>query len=92
MRSLRVEMQSYIEDNERMIKAQEEQNHLNAAMLHSLTDIQRQMKFGHREVNPEGIRSSARRRKRSSSGSSDSEESTGGSSSSSCRIQRKMRY
>ena len=41
MRSLRVELQSYGEDNERMIKDQEEQNQLNAAMLQSLTNIQR---------------------------------------------------
>ena len=33
MRSLRVELQSCREDNERMIKAQEEQNQLNATML-----------------------------------------------------------
>ena len=33
MRSLRVDLQSYIEDNERMIKAHEEQNQFNAAML-----------------------------------------------------------
>ena len=39
MRSLRVEMQSYREDNERLVKAQEEQNQLNAAMLQSLTYI-----------------------------------------------------
>ena len=39
MRSLRVEMQSYRKDNERLGKAQEEQNQLNAAMLQSLTDI-----------------------------------------------------
>ena len=39
MRSLRVEMQSYRADNERLAKAQEEHNQLNAAMLQSLTDI-----------------------------------------------------
>ena len=33
MRILRVELQSYKEDNERMIKYQEEHNQLNAAML-----------------------------------------------------------
>ena len=33
MRSLRVELQSHREDNEMMIKAQEDQNQLNAAML-----------------------------------------------------------
>ena len=39
MRSLRVDMQSYRPDNERLVKAHEEQNQLNAAMLQSLTDI-----------------------------------------------------
>ena len=40
MRSLRVEMQSYRADNERLVKAQEEKNQLNAATLQSLNDIQ----------------------------------------------------
>ena len=39
MRSLRVEMQSYKADNERLVKAQEKKNQLNASMLYSLTDI-----------------------------------------------------
>ena len=39
MRNIRVEMQSYREDNGRMIKTQEDQNQLNEAMLQSLTDI-----------------------------------------------------
>ena len=39
MRSLRVEMQSYREDNERLVKAQKEKNQLNEAMLQNLTDI-----------------------------------------------------
>ena len=39
MRILRVEMQSYKADNERLVKAQKERNQLNAAMLQSLTDI-----------------------------------------------------
>ena len=39
MTSLRVEMESYRKDNERLVKAQEEQNQLNAAMLQILTDI-----------------------------------------------------
>ena len=43
MRILRVEMQIYREDNERLVKAHEEHNQLNAAMLQSLTDIQRWM-------------------------------------------------
>ena len=33
MRSLRVEMQSYREDNEILVKDWEEKNHLNASML-----------------------------------------------------------
>ena len=41
MRSLRVEMQSYRADNERLVKPREEQNQLNVAMLQSLTDIHR---------------------------------------------------
>ena len=39
MKILRVEMLSYMEDTERLVKSQEEQNQLNAAMLQSLTDI-----------------------------------------------------
>ena len=64
VRSLRVELQSCREDNERMIKAQEEQNQLNASMLQSLTDIQRQINSRHRSSNLEGSRSSSRRNSR----------------------------
>ena len=39
MRNLKVEIQSYRADNERLIKAREEQNELNATILHSLIDI-----------------------------------------------------
>ena len=52
MRSLRVEMQSYRANNEILVKAQEEQNQLNAAMLQSLTDIQRWMNSGGQTVRP----------------------------------------
>ena len=52
MRSLRVEMQSYRADNERLVKAQEEKNQLNSSMLQSLRDIQRQMNSGDRTVRP----------------------------------------
>ena len=41
MRTLSVEMQSYREDNEILVKAQEDKNQLNAAMLQILIDIQR---------------------------------------------------
>ena len=85
-------MQSYREDNQRMIKAQEGQNQLNATMLHSLIDIQRRMESDHRAINPEGSRRCARRRKRSSSGSSESERSTGGSSYSSHRNKKNGCY
>ena len=37
-----------------LIKAQEEQHQLNAAMLQSLKDLQRNMDFGHGTVKPEG--------------------------------------
>ena len=48
MRSLRVEMQSYRENNEILVKAQEEHKPLNAAMLQSLTGIQRRINSGYR--------------------------------------------
>ena len=82
MRSLRVDMQSHREDNERLVK--EEQNQMNATILQSLTDIHRRMNSGDRTVRPKGSKSTARRRKRSPSGSSNSEGSTGGSSYYSC--------
>ena len=69
MRSLRVELQSCREDNERIIKSQEEKNQLNATMLQSLTEIQRQINSGHQTTNSEGSGSSSRinSRKRSNS-------------------------
>ena len=76
-------MQSYRVDNERLVKAQEEKNELNAAMVQSLTDIRRHMSSGNHVVQPEGSKNSARRRKRPPPDSSDSEGSTGSSSSSS---------
>ena len=54
MRSLRVEIQSYRADNEILIKAQEEHNQLNTTVLHSLTDIQRNMNSGDQIVKIEG--------------------------------------
>ena len=92
MRILRVEMQSYREDNERLVKAQEEQNQLNAAMLQSLTYIQRKMNSEDRTENPKGSKNNARRRKRSPSESSNSERSTGDSSSSFHENQRNRHY
>ena len=50
MRILRVEMQSYRVDNERLVKTHEKQNQLNAAMLQILTDIHRWMNFGDQKV------------------------------------------
>ena len=47
-----VEMQSYRADNERLVKAQEEQNQLNASMLQILKDIERWMKSGDGAVRP----------------------------------------
>ena len=51
MRSLGVEMQSYKENNERMIIVQEEHNQLNETMLQSLTGIQRNIKSRHHSKN-----------------------------------------
>ena len=56
-----MELQSCREDNETMIKYQEEKNQLNAAMLQSLSNIQRQINSGYQTTNLEGIRSSSRR-------------------------------
>ena len=72
MRSLRVEMQSYREYNERLVKAQEDQNQLNVAMLQSLIDIQRWMNSRDQTIRPDSSKSIARRRKRSPSRSYDS--------------------
>jgi hypothetical protein len=43
VRSLMVELQSCKADNERMIKEQEKQTEINAVLLQSLSDIQRQL-------------------------------------------------
>ena len=58
MRILRVELQSCKEDNERMLKAQEDQNQINAAILQSLTDIHGQINSRNQTTNPERRRSS----------------------------------
>jgi hypothetical protein len=43
VRSLMVELQSCKDDNERMMKEQEKQTEINAILLQSLSDLQRQM-------------------------------------------------
>jgi hypothetical protein len=43
VRSLMVELQSYKADNERMMKEQEKKRKINADLLQSLSDLQRQM-------------------------------------------------
>jgi hypothetical protein len=40
------ELQSYKDDNERMIKEQEKKTEINAVLLQSLSDIQRQLQLG----------------------------------------------
>ena len=74
-----------------LIKSQEEQHQLNAAMLQSLTDLQRKIDSRRGTVKPEGSKSSTCRR-RTSSGSSDSEEYSGDSSSSSRKRKRKRHH
>ena len=87
------ETSSDIADNMRsLIKSQEEQHQLNAAMLQSLTDIQWQMSSGRRLTNTEGSKSSTRRRKRYPSESSEFKGSTEDSSSSSHGEKRRIRY
>ena len=63
MRSLKVEIQSYRAYNKRLIKAREEQNQLNATILHNFIDIQRKMKSGDWTVKTEGIKNTTRGRK-----------------------------
>jgi hypothetical protein len=46
VRSLMVELESYKDDNERLIKEQENQTKINAILLQSLSDIQRQLQHG----------------------------------------------
>ena len=75
-----------------LIKDQEEQHHLNAAMLQSLIDLQRKIDFGQGTASPEGSKSSTRRRRRTSSGSSDSEKSSRDSSSSSHKRKSKRHH
>ena len=75
-----------------LIKAQEEQHQLNAAMLQSLTDLQRKIGSGRGIARPKGSKSSTRRRRRTSSGSSDSEESSRDSSSSSHKIKGRRHH
>ena len=75
-----------------LIKAQEEQHQLNAAMLQSLTELHRKIDSGRGAARPKGSKSSTRRRRRTSSGSSDFEESSGDSSSSSHKRKRKRHH
>ena len=72
-----------------LIKAQEEQHQLNAAMLQSLTELQRKIDSRRGTARPERSKSSTRRRRRISSGSSDSEESSRDTSSSSHKRKRR---
>ena len=75
-----------------LIKSQEEQHQLNAAMLQSLTDLQRNIDSGRGTTRLKGSKSSTRRRIRTSSGSSDSEESSGDTSSSSHKRKRRRHH
>ena len=72
-----------------LVKSQEEQHQLNAAILQSLTDLQKKIDSGQGKSRPEGSKRSTRRRRRTSSGSSDSEESSGDTSSSSHKRKRR---
>ena len=72
-----------------LIKSQEEQHQLNAAILESLTDLQKKIDSGQSTIRPEGSKSSTRRRKNTSSGSSDFEDSN--EDTSSCSHKRRRR-
>ena len=72
-----------------LVKSQEEQHQLNAAMLQSLIDLHRKIDSRWGTARPEGSKSSTRRRTRNSSGQLDSEESSGDTSSSSHKKRRR---
>ena len=46
LRSLMAELESYKDDNERLIKEKENQTEINVVLLQSLSDIQRQLQHG----------------------------------------------
>ena len=75
-----------------LIKAQEEQHQLNAAMLQSLTDLHRKIDSGRGTTRLEGSESNTRKRRRTPSGSSDFEESNRDSSSSSHKRKGKRHH
>ena len=72
-----------------LIKAQEEQHHLNAAMLQSLRDLQRKIDSGRGTSRPKDSKSCTRRRRRTSSGSYDSKVSSRDTSSSPYKKRRR---
>ena len=55
-----MDLQICREDNERMLKAQEDQNQINATILQSLIDIRGKINYGHQTANLERSKSSAR--------------------------------
>jgi hypothetical protein len=61
IRSLKMEVQSCRDDNERMLKAQEEKNQLNTQLLQSLNHLQKKMKNGSGSRYEEGGRVHSRR-------------------------------
>ena len=75
-----------------LVKSQEEQHQLNAAMLQSLMDLQRKVDSGRGTARPEGSKRNTRRRRRTSSGSSNSEESSRDTSSSSHKNKRRRHH
>jgi hypothetical protein len=46
VRSMKVELRSYRDDNENLIKAQEKQTELNVVLLQSLSEIQKHLQQG----------------------------------------------
>ena len=65
---------------------------MNAAILESLTDLQKKIDSGRGTSRPEGSKSNTRRRRKTSGGSSDSEESSGDTSSSPHKRRRRKHH
>ena len=60
---IKMELQGYRKENERMTKALEEKNQLTVAIIQSLTDLQRQINYGHQKMNTKGSRRNSRKKK-----------------------------
>ena len=62
MKNLRMEVQSCRPDNERMLRAREQQNQLNIQLMHSLNFLYKQMQFGSNSFHDKEDREKSKKR------------------------------